>query len=308
MSEITIVTAFFDIGRTSWENSQRSNHEYMEAFKFWARIRNNVIIYTEKVFAEEIFNIRKSYGLEQRTKVITIDNVLNCDREIYDKMAAVMQSNIFRSFRKDPESPESWNAKYNYIMYLKSYFATDAINRKLTNDFVAWFDFGFGKNGTSDYPNEKEFDFLWQYDFENKMYLFVIENIGIDKPIFDIVREMDVYITGNIIGPQNLWSIYHNLCRECIISLTDCGLADDDQTVSLMAYRKNPELFKLYQVDTWYGYLKDLGGAHLTIRPYKKKKYKDYKKYSHLYFEEKKYKNSFICYYKYIIGRFGNNG
>lgn len=305
MSEITIVTAFFDIGRTSWENSQRSNHEYMEAFKFWARIRNNVIIYTEKVFAEEIFNIRKSYGLEQRTKVITIDNVLNCDREIYDKMAAVMQSNIFRSFRKDPKSPESWNARYNYIMYLKSYFITDAINKKLTNDFVAWFDFGFNKNGTLDYPYKEEFDFLWKYDFENKMYLFVIEDIGIDKPIFDIVREMDVYITGNtVIGAKILWPQYHSLCRNSIISLADCGMADDDQTIALMAYRKKPQLFKLYKVNTWCGWLKELGGSHLTQKIFKEKKYKKYKRCALLYFKERNNTKAFFYYCKYLMGRF----
>ncbi|MBB5335923.1 WlaTC/HtrL family glycosyltransferase [Pectinatus brassicae] len=305
MSELTIVTAFFDIGRNNWSNSQRSSNKYIDYFKFWARIKNNLIIYTEKDFAEEIFNIRKSYGLENRTTVIVIDNFLNCDKEIYEKISLAMQSKIFRYFRKAPNNPESWNVKYNYITYLKSYFVDDAIKRDLAKGFIAWLDFGFNKNGTDDYPHTKEFDFLWQYDFVDKMHLFVIEDVGIDKPIFDIVKDMDSIITGTgIIGPQFLWPVYHNLCRESMISLTDCGFADDDQTIALMAYRKNPDIFKLYKTDTWLSWFKELGAEHLTIRPFKKKNYQQYKKLCKISLKEKKYNQAFNYYLNYLFRRF----
>jgi len=305
MGEITIVTAFFDIGRTNWSNSQRSNNKYIEYFKFWARIKNNLIIYTEKNFAEEIFNIRKSYGLENQTKVIIIDNILNCDKEIYDKIAKVMKSKIFRYFRKAPDNPESCCAEYNYITYLKSYFVTDAIHRGLTTEFVSWIDFGFNKNGADGYPNAEEFNFFWQYNFAEKMHLFIIEEIGIDKPIFDIIRDMDSNIAGNcVIGPQKLWPFYHNLCRESMVSLTDCGFADDDQTIALMAYRKQPQIFELHKIDTWLAWLKKLGGGHLTIKCFKQKKYQQYKKLYKISLKEKKYRQAFSYYLNYLFGRF----
>ena len=302
MDNITIVTAFFDIGRENWKNWNRNNVQYLNNFKFWARIKNKMIIYTEPKFEKEILNIRKSYGLENRTNLIVINDVYSCDNEIYLKINKAMNSNIFRSFRKYPKNPETWNDKYNYITYLKSFFVIDAIKKILTTEFVAWMDFGFGYNGKGDYPYGEEFNFLWQYNFKNKMYLFLIDKIGIDKPIFDIVKNMDTYIAGNaVIGPKNLWPIYHTLCRQAVISLTDCGLADDDQTIALMAYRSNPNIFELYKISSWWGWLKELGGKHLTIKKYNKKKHKEYKKASILAFKEKKYKQSLILYIKYIM-------
>ena len=302
MDNITIVTAFFDIGREDWQKWTRNNHQYINNFKFWARIKNKMVIYTETKFKKEILDIRKLYGLENRTTLIVIDDIYSCDKNIYTKIKDVMSSNIFKSFRKHPQNPESWNAKYNYITYLKSFFVTNAIENNLVTDFAAWIDFGFAYNGKGAYPYSEEFNFIWQYNFKNKMYLFLIDEIGINKPIFDIIKNMDTYIAGNaVIGPKSLWPIYHKLCRRAVISLTDCGFADDDQTIALMAYKSNPNIFELYKISSWWGWLKELGGNHLTIRHYKKKKHKEYKKASILAYKEKQYKQALIFYLKYIM-------
>lgn len=302
MNDITIITAFFDIGREAWKNWNRNNEQYINNFKFWARIKNKMVIYTESKFKKEILNIRKAYDLENKTTLIIIDDIFSCDKEIYLRINKVMSSNIFKSFRKYPQNPESWNDKYNYVTYLKSFFVVNAIEKNLVTDFAAWIDFGFGYNGKGDYPYSEEFDFLWQYKFKNKIYLFLIDEIGINKPIFDIVKNMDTFIAGNaVIAPKYLWPTYHKLCRNAVISLTDCGFADDDQTIALMAYRSNPDIFELRKIPSWWGWLKELGGNHLTIRTHYKKKHKEYKKASILAFKEKNYKKSFILYIKYIL-------
>ena len=56
MSELTLVTDFFDIGRGKDKNSElrRTSAKYMEEFKRWARIRNHLIVYTDPGSAEEI--------------------------------------------------------------------------------------------------------------------------------------------------------------------------------------------------------------------------------------------------------------
>ena len=46
MSDIAIVTAFFDIGRGKWPKFSRSRDQYLEYFRFWARVRNRVVVYT----------------------------------------------------------------------------------------------------------------------------------------------------------------------------------------------------------------------------------------------------------------------
>ena len=116
MSEITIITAYFDI--------ERDNNKYINYFKFWARIQNNLIIYTSKEFTNTIYSIRKNFGLENKTHVVAIDDVFSCDKEIYQRMKKVMSNDILLKFHfpKETKRPNAWNVNYNYITYLKPYF------------------------------------------------------------------------------------------------------------------------------------------------------------------------------------------
>ena len=76
MSDITIVTAFFDIGRGNLpamvrgrilpHYQHRSVETYFEFFRNLAKIKNDMVIYTTKEHAERIRNIRIEEGLEKR--------------------------------------------------------------------------------------------------------------------------------------------------------------------------------------------------------------------------------------------------
>lgn len=46
MSEITLVTAFFDINRDTWAKFFRTAKDYLKHFDHWARMRNRLIVYT----------------------------------------------------------------------------------------------------------------------------------------------------------------------------------------------------------------------------------------------------------------------
>ena len=83
---------------------------------------------------------------------------------------------------------------------------------------------------------------------------------------------MDVYIRGNLIIAQDYrWAELWQLWRNAMVSLTDVGLSDDDQTISLMAYRAKPELFEAHYMQTWCLPLKLYGGEHFTMREEKKR-------------------------------------
>ena len=87
MAEITIVTALFDVGRKKWTDFERDTETYLEYFKFWARLRNKVIIYTDRITGEKVLKIREEFGLQDRTKVIVIDCIEEqmCIRDRYWK-------------------------------------------------------------------------------------------------------------------------------------------------------------------------------------------------------------------------------
>ena len=76
MKDITIVTAFFDINRANMDGFNRSNQKYIDAFKFWARIKNKMIIFSDKNTIEEVKKIRNEYGLLDKTETIIIADYL----------------------------------------------------------------------------------------------------------------------------------------------------------------------------------------------------------------------------------------
>ena len=75
MSEITLVTAYFNIGRESWTGYNRSNDKYIYFFIHWARIKYKLIVYTTPDIADKIKEIRHQFGLDDRTIVISIQDV-----------------------------------------------------------------------------------------------------------------------------------------------------------------------------------------------------------------------------------------
>jgi len=73
MSNISIVTAFFDIGRSNWYSDasgqpvphyiQRSTNSYFDYFQNLAKMKNDMIIYCADEHEEVIENIRKHSSL-----------------------------------------------------------------------------------------------------------------------------------------------------------------------------------------------------------------------------------------------------
>ena len=80
--KITLVTAFFPINRERWKGFERSNKKYLDYFKFWARIKNDLIIYTDKKSSGYIKKVRDDFG-RKNTKVIVIDDWTKIDEELY---------------------------------------------------------------------------------------------------------------------------------------------------------------------------------------------------------------------------------
>ena len=115
---------------------------------------------------------------------------------------------------------------------------------------------------------------------------------------------MDVYIRGNVIvAPDYLWQNFLYLAKKSMNSLLDCGLCDDDQTICLMAYRSQKDIFFIHDVENWYDGLKCFGGNHLTVKSEKKQENKSYIKYkerARLFMLDGKCKLAFTYYKQYL--------
>ena len=171
MNEITLVTAFFDIGRKDYKRYPRSNDDYLEYFSVWARMNNKVIVYTNSDMAKKVIEVRRKYGLESKTIIVEVNDETKIEKELYDKMHLISQNDEFLNFRFIHDALSN-NAKYDYVMLLKYWCLKDAVQKGYANGMVAWIDFGFN-HGDKCYINPEEFNFTWKTNLNSqKIHLF----------------------------------------------------------------------------------------------------------------------------------------
>lgn len=249
MNRIKIVTAFFEIGRSSFNMWARSNEQYFEYFKFWARIQNEMVVYCEPQNCEKVMSIRKEYGLEEKTEVIPIENVYQIEPEIFAQMTEIEKNEQFRSFRYYNNALSNC-AKYDYVMLLKGWCLKDTATRTDSDYFLAWVDFGYN-HGDAKYMNSEDFDFLWEYPFDKKINAFCLSNPDDRSCIDSLQFQKDCFIGGALIIPQSMCSTWWERIREAMCALISLDCIDDDQQLMLMVYKRYKEDFNIMICD-WF--------------------------------------------------------
>lgn len=265
MSELTLVTDFFDIGRGADKNSElrRNTSKYMEEFKRWARIRNHLIVYTDPSSAEEILDIRRGYGLEDKTTIIQIEDLFGLEPELFARMKKISGNDSFLKFRYLPEASSN-NPKYDYLWMMKYYFMNDAYDRGLLNEDVAWIDFGFDHGGIV-YYDENDYDFIWEYDFGGKIHIFCLSDPDTVSCISTLQYLPDC-VMGCMYGvSRDMVPAFWKMVREAMEALLMIECVDDDQELVLMAYKRYPECFAVH-VTGWQLALKECGAGHMKVR------------------------------------------
>lgn len=264
---ITIVTAFFDIGRGALpkekhgvvlpEHLHRGVEEYFSYFKNLAKLKNPMIIYTTKDFKERVEQIRFSHGNLEKTVVVVLDSYISdSSYDFKTKTEEIMNSESFISNVVSPEFIEYWHSGYVLVNFFKSFYISDAIKKGYVNtDTAAWIDFGYCRD------SEEDLSFNWFYDFSpEKIHLFNIRDIDYNRKIDEVVYTGDVYVQGGqIVAGVKMWPHLKNLMMESFQELTSNNLIDDDQTMLFMSYLKDSDSFVLrYNNPTdWFRIFKD---------------------------------------------------
>ena len=257
---ITIVTAFFDIGRSNWtpDNGhphylQRTNETYMERFSYMSQLENEIIVYTTSDFKQRILDYRQ----DRPTKII--ETSLDEYSELRNKISAVQQSEKFQKLihPSQVKNPEYWNADYVVVNALKSSFVNKAIQANvIETDLVAWMDFGYCRDETT-----LDGVRFWEYPFDKeKIHFFNIKDWVEGTFIQDVIANNDVHITGPcIVADKKMWPTLEALVYHSIDELLKNNLIDDDQTLLLMSYLQKPELFELHPVSNqdWFVAFRD---------------------------------------------------
>lgn len=262
MDKVTIVTAFFDIGRKDFKAIPRTNQKYLNDFKFWARMRNKLIVFTDRAYAPEVLNIRAEYGLEKLTEIIIIDDITTIEPEIFKRMKEIRANGWFTRFRILPNATSNIPI-YSYLMLLKGWFMKEASIR-VSEGSLVWIDFGYNHGGAC-FTHSEDFDFEWKIPLKDKIHLFYYKNID-KKPIYETVRRLsDCFMGSPYIIPSQLCPIFWDLTKEAMNNLLNVDLYDDDQLLLLMASRKRPELFVIEESD-WFLPIKTYGNPSMRTR------------------------------------------
>lgn len=259
MNDITIVTAFFDIGRGDWTPDkglphylQRTTQTYLERFGHLAKLENDMVVYTSKDMVKEIEFLRQ----DRPTQILTVD-FKKSFTELRQKITDVQKSPEYQS-KINPmqvKNPEYWNADYVLVNALKSSFVNKALDL-IKTDLIAWLDFGYCRSESTLNGVKK-----WKYSFDkNKIHFFNIKEWKEGTYIQDVIANNDVHITGPcIVAGRELWPKLEAMVHHGVNELLNNNLIDDDQTLLLMSYLMKPELFELHPVSNsdWFIAFKD---------------------------------------------------
>jgi protein YibB len=255
--DVSIVSAFFDIGRADWSGEvngvpipawqKRSTETYLARFDNLARLRNQMVIFTEERFAEAILEIRRKHGLEELTTILVCDDLLGENGQLADLYRSIERTmgSALHGLVHNPGYPEFWHPDYVLLMSLKPAFVCAALDLGLISHAqVAWVDFGYCRD-------DQRFDpaVPWRFDCRGRMNIFYVQAPD-DRPIFDVIRSGAQYFQGcHLVGPAECWPRFRELMDEAWASLLACGLVHHDEPSILMAYRQAPELFLPHAVD-----------------------------------------------------------
>ena len=179
---ITIVTAFFDIGRASWTAFPRSVDNYFRNFERLCLLDNPVVLFTESCHKHRLLPLQ---GQKSNLVIFYEDDLFDRHGDLLDAINRVQQSAEFRQGITNPQCPEYNQPKYVLINYLKSYFCTEAIHRiPDIENTIAWIDFGYLRHN-----RQLPLSLRWDFNFGENITVFslrpVDENIDLVKTIKD---------------------------------------------------------------------------------------------------------------------------
>jgi protein YibB len=253
MSKITIVTAFFDIGRGDWTTNvqknggplphylHRSVDKYLDHFRRMCEIDTEIIVYT----SPDLINTIKS--VNEKIKVVGYD-YFNIHENLRNRIDSIQKSPVFIN-KVNPyqvRNPEYWSKDYVGVTSLKAFYIKDAFDRNLiTNEWAAWVDFGYCRDD-SHIPLSKK----WEYDFvENKMNYFNYRDpVNMNDVNIAVLNNLVYIIGGVFVGQRESWILLNDSMKKSLEILMDKNMVDDDQGLLLMSYFMNPDKYALHKM------------------------------------------------------------
>ena len=256
MSNITIVTGIWDIGREGLaEGWSRSYQHYLEKFDRLLEIEENMIIFGDEELQSFVMKKRKS----ENTQFITRSVDWFKNNEFYNNIQTIRNNPDWRNLAGWlPESTQAKLEYYNPLVMSKMFLLHDAkIMDRFDSKYLFWLDGGITNTVHPGYfTHDKVFEKLEKYISKFSFICFPYEaNNEIHGFEFSKLNELagghvnKVARGGFFGGPKDsigeINGIYYNLLNT---TLRDGYMGTEESIFSIMCY-KNSNLINYFEIE-----------------------------------------------------------
>ena len=252
-----IVTALYDIGRDKWEKFTQSYGGYIHWMERTLSLDNDLVIYTESKFLDEIKSYRQKYDKELKKTIFVIQELdsLEAYKRYNESLSNLMTSDVFLK-KAHFDVPEMNQPLYNVIMFNKVFWIKHCVDNKFfDNDLVIWADAGGLREPVSMYqgtvwPNIEKLN-----ELDNNKITFFSHNDPFnvtDKQWHSLSQVRNIQGTAFFV-PSNLAEdlaiSFDQTVKECI----DSEFIGSDEKIFDITYLKDIEKYFLIKC-TWREY------------------------------------------------------
>lgn len=248
-TDITIVTAFYDIGRSIWNSYTRSNDIYFTNCEKVLKQRNPIYIFTTENFKERIINIRKKTDIYfVYTKIIIIPFE---DLKFYNKKETInniQNENNKKNYRNEPEFTQS---NYIILIFNKLDFLLKASNENLYySQYFQWVDFGIHNNILKPDCSEKLFNNVFYKQNKIRMVGFIPNSNSLERNEY-YPTHMHTVSGGLFGGDASSLYILNDLFDKEVNTIINLRYINQEQYIFYWLLCKNPDLFDYYLMNNW---------------------------------------------------------
>ncbi|XP_074651950.1 uncharacterized protein LOC141906520 [Tubulanus polymorphus] len=249
---ITIVTAFFDIGVISkWGGIWRSPETYRNWMWSFRRIDNPVIAYFDSPYHAFHFKKVRSYLPSNLTKIVIMK------RRFLKSFSFENQiRNIIHRADYSTAIRQTLKSQYPCVMHSKYELMERAvINNVFKTEYFAWIDIGLFR----DLTGQDQFKLALPPNFdETRISYDQVSNVTMDATLSDIFHNASTWVCGCIfIGKQDLMLRWTRLYMKYVQMFLDMGYAGTDEQVLFAMYSNSMKVKPAIRVQ-----------AHLPIPKY----------------------------------------
>lgn len=269
MSDVTLVTAFFDLDRSNWSSPmfRRPNEDYFRAFSRLVSCDYPMVIYVDDRHLDALATLVDGSMGSNVKKVVPIsekwmqDNIWAWSR--LQRESEIMESGYYKQLipqRIALGYPENVNPRYTILTHSKIDFLCHAADSKYTdNNILLWTDFGYLSDkavGGGFIPRK---NLIGKNLIADKVNLCSLNNPIVEQdfdPIYTLRNAPEKLTAGVFGGKQDTLRKFQSVSHGCLLKMQEMGIADDEQALWLACIKAMPSLFAIHMFPGWHYGLK----------------------------------------------------